>query len=211
MNIKLSIYLSGSIKKSHEKANESFWTDEEILLLKTSLPEYDISFLNPAFRTDNLSDPRSVFGRDMVQVCCCDVVFVDARDRRGLGVGAEMMWAKFRKIPVVTLAPKDSCYSKSKTTLLDTEVENWIHPFVASLSDAVVENLVEGAAWVRKLANSSVPQPKDVEHIQSAMQHYLETQLPHDEPMKELLLGNQKLYERVWEVKNEQKEMASPY
>src|ERR1700722_11207066 len=150
MDAKISIYLAGSIKKDHERADETFWTDEDMLFLKKNLPEYEVSFLNPAFRSDNLSDQRSVFGRDMTQVFCSDVVFVDARDRRGLGVGAEMMWAKFHKIPVVTLAPKNSHYNKSKTTLLDVPVENWIHPFVESLSDAIVENLSDGALCIKR-------------------------------------------------------------
>lgn len=205
MNPTISIYLAGSIKKGHEKADESFWTDDDMLLLKKILAEYDISFLNPAFRSDNLSDQRSVFGRDMTQVFCSDVVFVDARDRRGLGVGAEMMWAKFHKIPVVTLAPKDSHYNKSKTTLLDVAVEDWVHPFVESLSDAIVENLHEGATWVRKFVSSSAPKIKDIEYIQSAMQYYRGSQLSHDEPMKALLIANQKLHKRVWGLKNEQK------
>ena len=119
MGVKISIYLAGSIKKEHEKADESFWTDHDMAFLKKELPEFQLSFLNPAFRADDLSDQRSVFGRDMTQVFCSDVVFVDARDRRGLGVGAEMIWAKFHKIPVVTLAPKNSHYNKSKTILLD--------------------------------------------------------------------------------------------
>jgi len=114
----ISIYLAGSIKKGHENPQESFWTDEDMLLLRKYLSEYAISFLNPAFRTDDLSDQCSVFGRDMTQVFCCDIVFVDARDRRGLGVGAEMMWAKFHKIPVISLSPKNSHYNKEKTTLL---------------------------------------------------------------------------------------------
>jgi hypothetical protein len=187
MDTMISIYLAGSIKKGHEKANESFWTDEDMLFLKKTLPEYEVSFLNPAFRSDNLSDQRSVFGRDMTQVFCSDVVFVDARDKRGLGVGAEMMWAKFNKIPIVTLAPKDSHYNKSKTTLLGVSVEDWVHPFVESLSDAIVGDLAEGATWIRKFASASPPQAKDIEYIQSAMQYYRDSQLSHDEPMKALI------------------------
>jgi hypothetical protein len=169
--------------------------------LREDLSEYELSFLNPAFRSDTLSDQRSVFGRDMTQVFCSDIVFVDARDRRGLGVGAEMMWAKFHKIPIITLAPKDSHYNKSKTTLLDVAVENWVHPFVESLSDAIVENLLEGAAWVRKFVNASTPSIKDIEYIQSAMQHYRDSQLPRDEPMKALITANQKLHTRIWGAK----------
>lgn len=208
---KISIYLAGSIKKGHEKAGETFWTDEDMLLLKKNLSEFEISFLNPAFRSDNLSDQRSVFGRDMTQVFCSDIVFVDARDKRGLGVGAEMMWAKFHKIPVITLAPKDSHYNKSKTTLLGIAVQDWVHPFVESLSDIVVENLTEGAIWVRKFMSASAPNAKDIEYIRSAMQYYRDSQLPHDEPMKALLIANQELNKRVWEIKNEQKETTSPH
>lgn len=209
MNKKISIYLAGNIKKGHEKTDESFWTDEDRLFLKKSLPEYEVSFLNPAFRSDNLSDQRSVFGRDMTQVFCSDVVFVDARERRGLGVGAEMMWAKFHKIPVVTLAPKDSHYNKSKTMLLDVSVEDWVHPFVESLSDAIVGNLQEGSTWIRKFVGPTAPQVKDIQYIQSAMQYYRDSQLPHDEPMKALIMANLKLHERVWGLNNEPKEMAS--
>jgi hypothetical protein len=127
MDTTISIYLAGSIKKGHERTDESFWTDSDMVFLRKALSEYEISFLNPAFRSDDLSDQRSVFGRDMTQVFCSDVVFVDARDRRGLGVGAEMMWAKFHKIPIVTLAPVDSHYNKSKTTLLDVAVSRIKH------------------------------------------------------------------------------------
>jgi hypothetical protein len=198
MDAKISIYLAGSIKKGHEKTNESFWTDEDMLFLKESLSEYAVSFLNPAFRSGDLSDQRSVFGRDMTQVFCSDVVFVDARDRRGLGVGAEMMWAKVHKIPLITLAPKDSHYNKTTTTLLDVAVENWVHPFVESLSDAIVENLAEGALWIRKFLGASAPKVKDIEYIRSAMRHYRDSQLHRDEPMKALIMANQKLHQRVW-------------
>lgn len=197
MNAKIAIYLAGSIKKGHERAEESYWTDEDMLFLRKSLAEYEVSFLNPAFRTDNLSDQRSVFGRDMTQVFCSDVVFVDARDRRGLGVGAEMMWAKFHKIPIVTLAPKDSHYNKTKTMLLGVPVVNWVHPFVESLSDAIVENLAEGAAWIRRFLGDSAPEVRGIDYIASAMHYYRESQLPNDGPMKALLEANNQLQKRV--------------
>ena len=190
MNKKISIYLAGSIKKGHDRTDESFWTEEDMSFLKKTLSEYEISFLNPAFRSDNLSDQRSVFGRDMTQVFCSDVVFVDARDKRGLGVGAEMMWAKFHQIPIVTLAPKNTHYNKSSTTLLDVAVKDWVHPFVESLSDAIVENLVEGASWIRKFVNGSAPKVRDMEYIRSAMEYYRDSQLSQDEPMKALIANN---------------------
>ena len=197
MKDKIAIYLAGSIKKGHEKIDESYWTDEDMAFLRKSLPNFEISFLNPAFRTDDLSDQRSVFGRDMTQVFCSDIVFVDARDRRGLGVGAEMMWAKFHRKPIVTLAPKDTHYHKSKTTLLDVPVENWIHPFVERLSDAIVGTLSEGANWIERLQANADIRIKGLEEIEGAMHHYRERQLANDGPMKQLLAASDELSKRV--------------
>jgi hypothetical protein len=198
MKPKLAIYLAGSIKKGHENPNETFWTDEDINLLKEHLDLYEVAFLNPAFRSDDLSDQRSVFGRDMLQVFCSHVVFVDARDRRGLGVGAEMMWAKLNKIPVVTLAPKDSHYHKKQTTILGVIVNDFIHPFVESLSDKIVENLAEGAHWIeRMISNPTSVKIKGMEHINAAMEYYKESQLYRDAPMKQLSISDDELSKRM--------------
>lgn len=207
MKPKISIYLAGTIRKEHE--TNASWSDLEILFLKNNLSEYEVAFLNPALRTDNLSDQFSVFGRDMAQVFCSDIVFVDARNRRGLGVGAEMMWAKFHQIPIITLAPRDSHDNKSKTILLDVPVENWVHPFVESLSDVIVENLLESTTWTKKYVNGSAPKVKDVAYIQSAMQYYRDSQLSQDEPMKALIQANQKLQNLIWGL-NEQKKTPAP-
>lgn len=183
----IGIYLAGSIKKAHENPQESFWTEIEIDLLRKSFQQHEVIFLNPAFRTDNLSDSRSVFGRDMAQVFCSHVVFVDARDRRGLGVGAEMMWAKIHRIPVVTWAPKDSHYKKTKTTLLGVEVQDFIHPFVYGLSDQIVDTLEEGAAWIEAMMSDPSIAIKSLADIQATMEYYQRNQLPLDRPMQEIL------------------------
>lgn len=197
MKKKIAIYLAGSIKKGHEKADESYWTDHDMSLIKSHLKKFDISFLNPAFRTDDLSDHRSIFGRDMLQVFSSNFVFVDARDRRGLGVGAEMMWAKVNKIPVVTWAPKNSHYHKDHTTILGVPVANFIHPFVESLSDKIVENLIEGSTWIDYVVSNANVEIKDVQYIGAAMQHYKDSQLYRDAPMTELLSSNEELKQRA--------------
>ena len=129
MKKSLSIYLAGNIKKNHENESQIFWSEEDRKILRQKLSPTELIFLNPAFRTDDLSDQKSVFGRDMMQVFCSDIILVDVRERRGLGVGAEMMWAKINKIPVVTLAPQESHYRKSKVNLLDVEVKKLGTPF----------------------------------------------------------------------------------
>ena len=195
MKLTIAIYLAGTIKKGHEKSDETYWTDQDMALIRSHLEKYEVAFLNPAFRTDDLSDQLSVFGRDMLQVFSSHFVFVDARDRRGLGVGAEMMWAKVNRIPVVTWAPQNSHYHKAHTTLLDVPVANWIHPFVENLSDKIVENLTEGAHWIDFVVTNPGLDIKGIEQMRVAMQHYKKSQLAHDLPMKELF-SNTELQER---------------
>jgi len=197
MKTRIAIYLAGSIKKGHE-THESFWSDADIEFLKKAIDKYEVAFLNPAFRTDDLSDQHSVLGRDMLQVFSCNAVFVDARDKRGLGVGAEMMWAKVNRVPVVTWAPKDTHYNKSHTTILGVPVKDFIHPFVEGLSDHIVETLAEGAEWIEKvISNPSSVKIKNLDHISSAMQHYRAKLLPKDVPMKQILSIEDNLQKRM--------------
>jgi hypothetical protein len=200
MKPKIAIYLAGSIKKAHERSDESFWTDDDIALLREQLSGYEVSFQNPAFRTDDLTDSFSVFGRDMLQVFSSDFVLVDARNRRGLGVGAEMMWAKMNTIPVVVWAPRNSHYRKDQTTVLGVPLANFIHPFVESLSDQLVANLIEGADWIRSVVANPTMQIKGIQYMEAAMQHYKNSQFYNDLPMRELLTTNDKLKKYINEI-----------
>ena len=196
----ITIYLAGSIHKGHE-ANTSFWTEKDINDIRQSLPDFNVSFLNPAFRADDLSDQRSVFGRDMVQVFCSTFVFVDARERRGLGVGAEMMWAKVNRIPVITWTPKNTHYNQTDTLILGVPVSEFIHPFVLGLSDKLVENAIEGAAWMRTfLSDHSIP-IKGLDSIEEYMQYYKESQFHLDTPMQEMAGVNALLKTRLENLK----------
>lgn len=192
----IALYLAGNIQKGHEKESQVFWTNEDREIIQNGLAPSQVSFLNPALRTDDLSDQKSVFGRDMTQVFCASVVFVDARERRGLGVGAEMMWAKMNRIPVLILAPQNSHYHKEEVTLLGVTVKNWMHPFVESLSDAIVEDLQQGIEWLKnfQLGKYKIKGP---EFIHEAMNHYQKTQFPSDLPMREIFEKNPKLKEKI--------------
>lgn len=192
----ISIYLAGKIQKAHEHPNETYWTKNDQQILSQSFAPHRVHFLNPALRTDDLSDQRSTFGRDMLQVFTSDAVFVDARDRHGLGVGAEMMWAKMNRISVISFSPLGSHYHKQSTSLLGIEVKSWIHPFVENLSDAIVESLEEAAAWFVGVLEAVQSQIKGPEWIQKAMQYYLEEQFSFDMPMIDLAKANKELENR---------------
>lgn len=183
---KLAIYFAGTVQKDHEKV-ESQWTEEDFVILKQKLAPKKLAFLNPSLRNDNLCDQKSVFGRDMSQVFMADIVFVDARHRRGLGVGAEMMWAKFHAKPVIILAPNGTHYRKATTEILGTPVNEYVHPFVQNLSDKIVSSVEDGAAWIQSWLSGEIRMVKDLSTIYEAMRHYQHTQYNHDHPMKELV------------------------
>lgn len=194
--MKVAIYLAGPIQKGHE-AIEEHWSDQEKDELKQLLSNFQVSFLNPAHRTDSLSDPQSIFGRDMLQVASADLVFVDARGRRGLGVGAEMMWAKYHAIPVVTWAPKETHYKKTNASLLGVPVSNYVHPFIHSLSDVIVDTLSQAADWTYEYMHGKIKTIKDMPHIFHTVAHYVDTQLKQDIPMNKLLLQDERLSKKL--------------
>ena len=191
MNKSVSAYLAGSIQKGHEP-NESEWTLEHMALMKTHLHPTPIHFLNPATRKDDLSDSKSVFGRDMTQVFLADIVIVDARHRRGLGVGAEMMWAKANQTPVITWAPTDTHYHKKETSLLGQPVSDYVHPFVFALSDHIFETLEDGSSWIQAYL-SKPPKIKTLDDVRECMHHYRDTNYAIDTPMQELINQSEKL------------------
>ncbi len=193
MTKKISIYLAGTIKKGKDEEHELCWTDEHKKILQEHCKGVELLFLDPQVRSDDLSDQWSVFGRDMFQVFSSDLVIADARGKRGLGVGAEMMFAKTQRIPLISWLPHHSYYHRKELHFLGQTVESWIHPFVFSLSDFLAPSLEDAARWIETELVTKKCTIKGPETMKSAMNHYLETQLQHDVGMKELVLSNQEL------------------
>ncbi|MCP5509284.1 MAG: hypothetical protein H7A39_02610 [Chlamydiales bacterium] len=191
----VAFYLAGSIQKGHEQ-NESEWTNAHMEHLKTGLSPHEVYFLNPAERKDDLSDALSVFGRDMTQVFLSDIVLVDARHRRGLGVGTEMLWAKLHHKPLLTWAPTDTHYHKKNSSLLGQPIADYTHPFVYSLTDLVFETLDDAIEWVKAYVNDEISQVKDLSSVQEAMYHYRQAQYSKDTPMQDLIQSCQELTAR---------------
>lgn len=183
---KLAIYFAGTVQKDHE-VMESRWTQEDFQILEKTLAPQKLALLNPSLRNDDLCDQKSVFGRDMSQVFMADIVFVDARHRRGLGVGAEMMWAKFHAKPVIVLAPNETHYRKATTEILGIKINEYVHPFVQNLSDKIVSSVEEGAEWIQLYLEGATGMIKDLTTIYEAMRHYQHTQYNHDHPMREIV------------------------
>ncbi len=180
------IYLAGTIKKSNEDT-ESCWLSEHLEILQSLVSNAKIVFLNPALRSDDLQDQTSVFGRDLFQVFSSHIVLVDAREKRGIGVGSEMMFAKMNRIPVVTWLPLDSHYHRKEIHLLGQDVKNWIHPFIYNLSDFLAPTLESAAVWISSFVKKEIKEIKGIEQITHAIEYYLSNQLSQDEVMDQLV------------------------
>lgn len=176
----IRIYLSGSIKKGEKDKEQFFWTEEEENFIKDNVKGYTVELLNPAKANIKRSDPFANFGCDLNLVKNSHFLIADLRERRGIGIGCEMTMAKFYKIPVISICPRESHYRRSRLQVYGENLCDWVHPMVVGLSDAIVENLPEAVSWI----NDFLASPKiirSIEVVEEAINHYKRTQLVKDE------------------------------
>lgn len=203
----LHIYLSGKIKKSHEEGEGFCWGKEEISQIKEKLFPICIDYLDPSHRADDLADHISIFGRDLLQVSLSDIVFADVRERRGIGVGGEIIFAGWIDTPVISICPLDSFYRPLDIKILDQPLSSWTHPFVGGPSIYVASTVQEAAQWIKE--NKMMSKSKeDISNrilrlqampliFKSPIKRYIEYQLEKDVPMKEFFEKNRDLVEII--------------
>lgn len=166
MDEKLRIYLSGSIRKgdSDPRSDDYFWSERHEAFIETNAGGA-VELLNPAKTDLRRTDFALNFGCDLYLVSVSNIVFVDARHEKGIGVGAEMMYAAKLGLPVITWAPRNSHYRRDFVpNVFGEDLHDWIHPFVFGLSDYVVEDLVEAMALVREYRIDGLQRHIKVEH-----------------------------------------------
>jgi hypothetical protein len=149
----LRIYLSGSIRKGDDdpRSDDHFWSEYDESFIRTNMGGVAVELLNPAKTSIRRADYALNFGCDVYLVSISDVVLVDARTEKGIGVGAEMMFAAHRGIPVISWAPPKSHYRREfVSNVLGEDLHDWTHPFVFGLSDYVVDDLAEAVRLIRR-------------------------------------------------------------
>lgn len=200
--MKIYIYLSGSIKKGiNDSQNKTYWTGEDINTMNSVLaPRFEPVYLNPSVRNDDLSSTDTAFGRDLLQVYLSDIVFVDARSKKGIGIGAEMMFAKTYGIPVLSIVPEESYYRRTNFEYLGQQIDNWTHPFISGLSDFICSSVNEAAEYV--LYNYPFKKGiKNNNHFLECISNYLDSQLHNDREMLELISQDQGLKNKITKIK----------
>jgi hypothetical protein len=182
--VPLSIYCSGSIKKGPDDHTGPLWGDEERASVQAGAGQ-PVVFLNP---DDPIVDPGNTlgqFGRDMYQVMIATAIVVDARVRRGIGVGVEMAAAGILGTPVIVVAPRNSQYRKESLHYRGVSVPDYVHPHVAVIASAIVDDFESAGQKLAGLPRS-VPAGHELPvWLSQALAEYSHVILPCDQPMLE--------------------------
>jgi hypothetical protein len=153
----LRIYLSGSIKKgrSDDRGDDAFWTAEHEAQIR-GLVGADTKLLNPAKSPIRRNDYFVNYGCDLFLVGHADVVLADLRCEKGIGVGAELMYAHVVRRPVIGWLPPNSYYRRDKIEdVFGEDLTDWTHPFAYGLCDIIVDSLEEACAHINKMRADS--------------------------------------------------------
>src|SRR5882672_9172969 len=149
----VKVFLSGSVRKGDQdrRPPTHYWSEHDESKLYELVTDVKLELLNPNRVEIDRALSLDRFIEDIDMLLASDVVIVDARTRKGLGVGAEMMLARSRNIPVLVLCPHDSEYRKGGA----------IHAFVVGLSSKIFGSLADLAREIELLIKEgSIPRPE---------------------------------------------------
>lgn len=169
----MKIYLAGKVPKGDEIGSIEDWRMNSASAL-SQIP--GVEFLSPDDPTLDESQPFIVFGHDCYLIKECDAVVVNASAKLGVGTAQEMVIAKYFRKPVVSVLPKDTHHRRLNLPMHAGVVPDWIHPFIFSTSDIVVEDFREATAWLMHYIHAPQDQYiKGIEIIEDAIKAYRES------------------------------------
>lgn len=173
----MKVYLAGKIPKGKELDNYVDWREEYRKILSKSFP--DMEYLDPDMDCANYcgmteADPFFWFGRDSCMIKESDFIIVQADRKLGAGTAQEMLIAKYFLKPVIVILPKNSHHRRNNIMMRSGFVEEWIHPFVGSTADIIVETLEESIDWISQLQKEKLENIKTIGVIDDAIKYYLD-------------------------------------
>ena len=162
----MKIYLAGSIPKGDEESKDFIdWRKQYITVLEKV---FDAEFITPLAGEVDETDQLLVVGKDAKSIKSSDLIIVNAEDRLGAGTAMELVIAKYLHKLVVTVLPKDTYHRRSNLTFGTVSVDDWIHPFVHTFSDFIVEHIKDVEQLKLSIFSSSA---KDITIIDRAINH----------------------------------------
>ncbi|MCK5415879.1 hypothetical protein KAI92_00460 [Candidatus Parcubacteria bacterium] len=165
----MKIYLAGNVPKGKQEVdNFKNWRLDYIKVIEKY---FDAEFIDPFDRVDNEADFFGVFGFDCELIKNSDIIVVNAENKMGVGTSQEMVIAKYFKKPVVIVLPKDSYHRRSNIQIKEVFIKDWIHPFIFSMSDFILENISEIGSIKEDLKSRKI---KDILIINESIKYYNE-------------------------------------
>lgn len=171
----LLVYLSCTIRKgpTDTREPEFFCGEEEIKRLLTPVTSASVTLLDPAKSGCRRNDIYANYGCDLHMIEISNVVVVDARKEKGVGVGAELMYACNCGKPVIAICPPESNYRRSLVEdVCGEDLRNWIHPFIQSLSSIVVDDFDAAGNTLEAMVSGQL-RLRPVPDPHNAVSHYL--------------------------------------
>jgi hypothetical protein len=155
------------------RAPEFFCGAEEIKRLLAPVTSAFVTLLDPAKSGCRRNDIYANYGCDLHMIGISDVVVVDARTEKGVGVGAELMYARECGKPVIAICPPESNYRRSLVEdVCGEDLRNWVHPFIYGLSSMIVDDFDAAGNTLEAVASGRLSLPA-VPDPDRAISHYL--------------------------------------
>lgn len=162
----MRIYLAGSVPKGDaELADYTDWRAVYANEIRKTTP---VELFDPNIFYALEGDSQAVTGADCLNVRDSDVVVVNAEQRLGAGTAMELVVAKYFNKPVITVLPRNSYHRRANIEFHGRVVADWIHPFVDTFSDVIIESASELSTALSEISKRSA---KGINVIDSAIEY----------------------------------------
>jgi len=142
----VKIYFAHSFRRDGVITTLQERDDFQLQTMLRSLARLGVTVIDPACTSIPHSDPTKRFAYCLAEIRSSRALVVDARERLGLGVGAEMMFAHEQGVPVFAILPEGSYYQTR-----DAKGAVSVHAFVGGLSTRVFPTFEECVLELKEL------------------------------------------------------------
>lgn len=163
----MKIYLAGSVPKGDKEAeNYTNWRKDYFKVISQQINDVELLDASDFYKLEGNS--KALFGAECLHIKESDLIVVNAEEKLGAGTSMELVIAKYFCKPVIIVLPKDSAHRRSNLTFENREVKDWIHPFIDSFSDVIVENISDIKIAIEKIKNQKI---KEISVIEESMKY----------------------------------------
>lgn len=138
----MKVYLAGSVPK-WDVESKTFYDWRKVYGEKVLDIFPQATFIDPFDRNIDESDFFLVFWIDCKHIKESDIVIVNAENKLWAGTSQELLIAKYFHKPVITILPKNTKHRKTDLEFKWKIISDWIHPFIYSTSDFIIESIEE--------------------------------------------------------------------